>query len=287
MALFSERNGFVKPREIFQIDSLDLRTKNRIWDWVVRNFINTINTRISFGITFVDAEKSFLLKHIYCDIYGNSADDLKAITLDSIHKYFKNLFYSSHFGSAFDLVELIVSSWKTILDTSYGTKYNLQIKTMNCILEEEKVGYRLINGLMTRIVEDAEINTIEESLKTEHKSVTDHIQSALHSFADRNNPDYRNAIQESFSAVEAWLKNECGNPKSEFRSALQTLKDKGKLDIHPALINAFKDFYAYMSDEKGLRHALLDQSTKFEFEETKCMIVFCCTMINYLEAKKK
>ena len=173
------------------------------------------------------------------------------------------------------------------IDKPYGKDHALQIKRINDILEQEKVGWRLTNGLMTRFVEDVEIDTIEKSLNTDHKSVSDHIQSALHSFADRRNPDYRNAIQESFYAVEAWLKNENGNPKSEFRSALQSLKDKGKLDIHPALINVFDDFYAYMSDEKGLRHALLDKSAKFDFEETKCMIIFCCTMINYLEAKKK
>ena len=285
MALFSERNGFVKPREIFQIDSLDLRTKNRIWDWVVSNFINKIPIQnYSF---YIDVDKSHMLRHIYCDIMGNSADDLVSHTKNSISSYFKALFYTSPFFKIYDLIEVIASPWTSTLDKPYGRDYVLQINKLNKILEQEKVGYRLLNGLMTRIVENAEIDTIEESLKTEHKSVTDHVQSALHSFASRNNPDYRNAIQEAFYAVEAWLKNECSNPKAEFRSALQTLKDKGKLDIHPVLINVFNGFYAYMSDEKGLRHALLDQSTKFEFEETKCMIVFCCTMINYLEAKKK
>ena len=61
------------------------------------------------------------------------------------------------------------------------------------LLEQEKVGWRLTNGLMTRFVEKAEIDIIEDALKTVHNSVTEHIQSALHSFADRNNPDYRNS----------------------------------------------------------------------------------------------
>lgn len=285
MALFSERYGFVKPRETFQITSLDLRTKNRIWDWVVSNFINKISIQ-SYSL-YIDVEKSHMLRHIYCDIMGNSADDLTTHTKSSISGYFKALFYLFPFYKIYDLVEAIAAPWISALDKPYGRDYVLQINKLNNILEQEKVGYRLVNGIMAPIVENNEIETVENSLKTNHKSVTEHIQCALRSFADRTNPDYRNAIQESFSAVEAWLKNECGNPKSDFRSALQALKDKGKLDIHPALMNAFGGFYAYMSDEKGLRHALLDQSTKFEFEETKCMIVFCSTMINYLEVKKK
>lgn len=285
MALFSERNGFVKPREIFQTDSLDLRTKNRIWDWIVSNFINKIPIQ-SYSL-YIDVDKSHMLKHIYCDIMGNSADDLVSHTKSSISAYFKALFYSFPFYEIFDLVEIIVSPWISALDKVYGRDYVLQIKKLNNVLEQEKVGYRLVNGIMTPIVENAEIETIENSLQTRHKSVTEHVQCALRSFADKNNPDYRNAIQESFSAVEAWLKNEYGEPKADFRVALQKLKEQGKLDIHPTLVNAFKEFYAYMSDEKGLRHALLDKSAKFDFEETKCMIVFCCTMINYLETKKK
>lgn len=49
MALFSERYGFVKPREIFQIDNLDERTKNRIWNWVDENFIKTIPLKQFIG----------------------------------------------------------------------------------------------------------------------------------------------------------------------------------------------------------------------------------------------
>lgn len=287
MALFSERNGFVKPREIFQIDNLDMRTNNRIWNWVDENFIRNIPLKQFIGGDYIDLDKAHVLKHIFCDVHGNTADNPILTTRSSVTAYFRLLFYSKPFWDIFDFIELIVEPWIPFVDKPFGKEYANRMLNLNRILEQEKVGWRLTNGLMTQFVEESEIETIEESLKTCHKSVTDHIQSALHSFADRNNPDYRNAIQESFYAVEAWLKNECGNPKSEFRLALQALKDKGKLNIHPALMNAFKDFYAYMSDEKGLRHALLDQSAKFEFGETKCMIIFCCTMINYLEAKKK
>ena len=285
MALFSERYGFVKPREMFQIDSLDERTKNRIWNWVDKNFIQLISKKKYSEL--IDLSNSPTLNHIYCDVYGNTADSVDGMSLGIITLYFKARFFKNPYWEIYDLVELIVEPWIPLLGKLIGTELKKRINNLNRILEQEKVGYRLVNGKVTPIVENAEIDTIENSLKTNHKSVTEHIQCALRSFADRNNPDYRKAIQESFNAVEAWLKNENGNPKSDFRSALQALKDKGKLDIHPVLMNVFNGFYAYMSDEKGLRHALLDQSAKFELEETKCMIVFCSTMINYLEAKKK
>lgn len=287
MALFSERYGFVKPREIFQIEGLDERTKNRIWNWVDENFIRNIPLKQFIGGDYIDLDKAHVLKHIFCDVHGNTADNPILTTRSSVTAYFKLLFYSKPFWEIFNFIELIVESWIPFVDKPIGKDFVKRMSNLNHILEQEKVGWRLTNGLMTRFVEKAEIDIIEDALKTGHKSVTEHVQCALRSFADKNNPDYRNAIQESFSAVEAWLKNEYGEPKADFRVALQKLKEQGKLDIHPTLVNAFKDYYAYMSDEKGLRHALLDKSAKFDFEETKCMIVFCCTMINYLETKKK
>ena len=210
MALFSERNGFVKPREMFQIDSLDERTKNRIWNWVDKNFIQLISKKKYSEL--IDLSNSPTLNHIYCDVYGNTADSVDGMSLGIITLYFKSRFFKNPYWEIYDLVELIVEPWIPLLGKLIGTEFKKRINDLNRILEQEKVGYRLVNGLITRVVEDAEIDAIEESLKTEHKSVTDHVQSALHSFADRNNPDHRNAIQESFYAVEAWLKNECGDP---------------------------------------------------------------------------
>lgn len=285
MALFSERNGYVKPREIFQIDNLDLRTKNRIWDWVVDNFISKLP--VKQYSRFVDIEKAHDLKHIYCDTYGFSADDLQNIPIDPVKNFFRDRFYNNPIYEIYDLLELIVQPWIPFLDKSFYKDYQRAIDRLNNILEQEKVGYRLVNGVITKITNEVEISAIEDALKTEHKSVTDHVQCALKYFADRDNPDYRNAIKECFSAVEAWLKNECGDAKADFSIALQKLKDKGLLDIHPSIIQSFKGFYGYMSDEKGIRHSLLDDSAEFNFADAKYMILFCSTMINYLNEKKK
>lgn len=283
MALFSERNGYIKPREIFQIDDLEARTKNRIWDWIVENFIEKIPVSQSCS-GWVQKRDARDLKRIFCDAFGNSTDDIPDY-ISEVKAYFKKRFFSRPFYEIYDLLELIILPWIPTLEKPYGNSY--LVDKLNGIFEQEKVGFRLINGIVSPITNDIEIKTIEDSLKTEHKSVTEHVQSALKCFADRDNPDYRNAIKECFFAVEAWLKNESGDSQADFNKALQKLRDSDQLDIHPSLIQSFKGFYGYMSDEKGIRHSLLDDSAELNFTDAHYMIVFCCTMINYLNEKKK
>ncbi|WGS63939.1 hypothetical protein [Marinitoga aeolica] len=47
-----------------------------------------------------------------------------------------------------------------------------------------------------------------------------------------------------------------------------------------------KKLYGYTSDEKGIRHALLEgESTNISFDEAKFMLVSCSAYVNYLIEK--
>ena len=54
--------------------------------------------------------------------------------------------------------------------------------------------------------------------------------------------------------------------------------------MHPALNKAFSTLYGYTSNAKGIRHALLEEST-LDFEDAKFMLVACSAFINYLKVK--
>jgi hypothetical protein len=57
-----------------------------------------------------------------------------------------------------------------------------------------------------------------------------------------------------------------------------------KTEIHGALQAGFSKLYGYISDEKGIRHALLDQPN-VGFAEAKYMIVSCSAFVHYLIQK--
>ena len=65
-------------------------------------------------------------------------------------------------------------------------------------------------------------------------------------------------------------------------AALKQLAEK--TDIHPALRDSLVKLYGYSSNEKGIRHAILDES-KVGFDEAKFMLVACSAAAHFLIAK--
>lgn len=62
--------------------------------------------------------------------------------------------------------------------------------------------------------------------------------------------------------------------------ALKKLEQK--ISIHPAMKNAFIALYAYTSDGKGIRHALLDDSTaKVDETDALFMLGACAAFVSY------
>ena len=98
--------------------------------------------------------------------------------------------------------------------------------------------------------------------------------------SDRTNPDYRNSIKESISAVESLCRTVSGNDKATLSAALKILKDKG---LHPALESAFQSLYGYTSDANGIRHALLEKSN-LTSTEARFMLIICSAFTNYVIA---
>jgi hypothetical protein len=99
--------------------------------------------------------------------------------------------------------------------------------------------------------------------------------------SDRRDPDYRNSIKESISAVEALVKTVTKSDKETLGDLLKDLERKGKL--HPALKAAFSSLYGYTSDADGIRHALLDED-RVTFDQGKFMLVACSAFTNYVTA---
>jgi cytochrome c553 len=127
---------------------------------------------------------------------------------------------------------------------------------INKYLEKELSGYRFVNGIITDITNTQEVEMLENALADEDfPNVKAHLQRALELLSDRKNPDYRNSIKESISAVESIAKEIAQNPKAELAQALREIEKKGKL--HGAMKTAFMSLYGYTSDANGIRHALM------------------------------
>lgn len=163
------------------------------------------------------------------------------------------------------------------------------MKACNDILEAELSAYRFVGKQITQITVKEEIAEIEEALESPFKVVNKHLEEALKLMSDKKLPDYRNAIKESISAVEAMCRIIAKKEKATLGDALDIvgdmLKEKCGTELHPALKKAFQSLYGYTSAAEGIRHALLEEKVSLGFEDAKFMLVSCSAFVNYLISK--
>jgi len=199
---------------------------------------------------------------------------------DVLYVYMKKYLQTCKWFAVYDLLEFTVQNYpfSQPIDEYFVTE-------LNEILKQEASGYRLIEGTVTPITDESEIQEIELALAAETEDpVRIHLQRALELLADREVPDYRNSIKESISAVEALCTLVVGNASASLGKALDKLAKNGSLVLHPALCGAFDKLYGYTSDADGIRHALLEEVT-LDFDDAKFMLVACSAFVNYIRAK--
>jgi hypothetical protein len=169
-------------------------------------------------------------------------------------------------------------------EDSHSINTRALIELVNDILKRELSGYRFIQGTLTPISTEEEVQAIEtaiaEANRTGLTGVQYHIRSAVELLGKKPTPDYRNAIKEAISAVESVSMQIAGADSLD-----GALKELGKkTHIHGALGSGFSKLYGYTSDEDGIRHAILDDPN-VGFTEAKYMIVSCSAFVNYLIEK--
>lgn len=278
--LFSKRKGFTKIREVIQVESIDTELRNGLWDAIQIHYLDLYKE-------YSHEDLDLLIKQLW-HLYFKKTLDTIPLSFDSIYKYLRDYYYKCEWYEVYDLIEFISSHYSFEPSRVYSreTKNSNFRKFCNVVLERENSGYRFVDEYITEITSDIEIDSIEEAMNFDRKyeSVRIHLNTSLKLMSDKFNPDYRNSIKESISAVESLCKIISGDDKATLGKALKII-DK-ELQIHAALKGAFEKLYGYTSDSNGIRHAILEES-KLTYQDALYMLVSCSAFINYLASKLK
>jgi hypothetical protein len=278
---FSDRLGITSSTKKIQIDYIDDDLMNGLWNALKINVFEPLEN-MNFG-TYGSSEFRTLCEALWHHFFKLPIDTIPHDNYDS-NKYIRKWFFeTAEWFEVYNLLEFIT---KLNTNTLHFDK-TLFITFCNTVLEREFSGYRFINGNIAPITNTYEIAEIENAIThsesfTSLNGVNIHLKSALSKISDRVNPDYRNSIKESISAVESVSKAISKNNKDSLGAALD--KIKGKINLHASQEKGFKLLYAYTSDSSGIRHALMD-NTVCEFEDAKYMLISSSAFINYLITK--
>lgn len=278
---FSDRNN-IKPENMeLQINDFDERTRVRLNNIISELYVDTYKQSIYQTRKGVQD----FLRYVLGEVYLETVDAKETIYESNVFEEIKQTIIKDDYDSVLTLIEAVVDYWNTdLVEIDYNYKKGDLFRKINDIFEEEFVGYRFIDGQISPISDEIEMNAIEEALCNEYSTVVEHLSKALKLLSDRVEPDFENSIKESISAVEAMCKiiTDSKGGNSTLGKTLKKLKTND-VYIHSALEDAFEKLYGYTSDANGVRHAGDIGGANSTFEEAKYMLVSCCAFVNYLK----
>ncbi|GAK35639.1 AbiJ-NTD4 domain-containing protein [Bacteroides graminisolvens] len=272
MALFSERNGYVKVSDVIIKETITPEIENAII-----NKLEAWNENISgrvFPNPFIEIERAiwtYYLNKITTDFlydYGEETILSEIYIKEKKNEWYRKLDYLEFFISTANIVAKEYT--KSLCDG------------INHEFERLNYAYRIVENKIIPLTSEEEIKAIEVALTNENDSVRFHLNKALELLAQRPEGDYRNSIKESISAVEAFIRETTGEKDLKFNMLAQ----KG-IELPSVLRQAFEKLYGYTCDKTtGIRHALMDDTHVPGAAEATFMIISCSAFINYLTAKK-
>lgn len=276
MPKFSDRMGITKPPAEIQVESMNRELRNSLWNLIVEAF---------------SREWSIPVKKLFKSWFKLPVDNVPFDEYDC-KEWLKAQFMNMSWYDAYNFIEhvLVNVEYLTLNEMRGRALYrqpNFE-EGLNFLLERELSGYRAINGEIVPIIDQSEVEAIRRATDSTSslglEGPRQHILKALHLLGKKPEPDYRNSIKESISAVEGICKLLTDEKSGGIKVALEKLSSK--VHLHESFKKSLLSLYGYTSDEAGIRHPILEEKD-VGFAEAKFMLVTCSAFANFLIDKAR
>lgn len=272
---FSQRMGFRPLRPEIQLDDMGGDLHISIWNVLNLGFLRGYSPQLGSVYRFVKGSNRyyFALKY-YTEFQKTLVDYIPAEWSDFVAQFRKD-YFKLIWHEVYSLIEFVIANAETALTDSLTTSFNV-------VLEREGSGYRVVDGKVCPITSPEEMAAVEEALEkgSAYSGIGEHLSTSIRMLSDKQNPDYRNSIKESISAVESVARHITGEVGATLGQALKVLEKKHAL--HPALKTAFQNLYGYTNDEDGIRHSLMDDGKSLTSADARFMLITCSAFINFV-----
>jgi len=274
---FSQRHGYTPTHKLVQIESVDDELRSALWSaaqlTVWRAFKGPNSSYGGRGDSVRGSNFETFVNRLWMNHYKVPVDTSPRRWGDCLAKI-REIYFASEWYEVLDFVEFVASN----VDRRFSDHY---INACNSKLEEENSAYRFVAGLLAPIANEQEVDEVEIAigLHSRFPAASTHLRAALDMLSDRQNPDYRNSIKESISAVESVCKTITCDRGATLGSILARLERENGL--HRAMKQSFSAMYGYTSDADGIRHAMMDVPN-ISKAEARYMLIVCSAFINFI-----
>jgi hypothetical protein len=190
----------------------------------------------------------------------------------------KPLFMQGHYTKVFAFLQWVLRHESKPYGLDLGVEGSLR---------ESRAAYALLdNDTIVPVGSDAERETLARAFAdlaaSEFHGARAHLRNAG---PELTAGSYGPSTRESIHAVEAVARVLVPGAQT-LAPALSKLEQSVR--IHPALRKGFRNLYGFTSDEKGIRHALLDEpAAKVDETDALYMLGSCAAFVSYLINKAR
>jgi len=270
---FSERMGYKPVADIIQVEGMNDELRNSLWNVLYVEKFSTHEFN-NYGPSSPHTIERFSIS-LWSHFFKLPVDEMP----DSdhlIHQVIRKHFFACKWHEVYDFIEFCLEFFEYDYDAE-----GFVIK-LNAVLERELAGYRIINGRIAPITSPQELASVQSAIDDNaYPGASAHLKTALELLSSKTNPDYRNSIKESMSAVESVCRVITGDSSATLGAALAKIAKSQPL--HGALTEGFKKLYGYTSDG-GIRHAMREEPNLTQADAIY-FLVSCSAFVNYLKSK--
>jgi hypothetical protein len=266
---FSERYGY-SDRDWLQKEEMDEALRNRLWNVLDMTFFWPLRDASHGPEELTNVLQ--LWREFFARPIDEIADGEDEIRLTIRHVYFEEL----DWNGVYEFIEFAVANFEDV-PCGFQAEVNRQ-------LEAERSAWRLSGDRMVPVSTEEELAAVDKATDDAAPlgGVRQHLDAAKRLLADREEPQYRNSVKESISAVEALAQLIVEDDKATLGQALKRID--AEVPIHPCLKAAFDKLWGYRSDETGIGHGSFKDSA-VGTAEASFMLVASSAFVSYLIEK--
>lgn len=280
---FSEREGHRQPK--LKLESMSKALRTGLWNEFYYAFPDH---PVEPGYGMSPSLRHPMCMAIWLEHLKGAVDEYPGCSPSP--NFVKDVFLSAEWFEVFDLIEFCLQRLKPERDNLSRVARDRRTlppqalfeDRCNQVLEKENLAYTIVEGLVTPITSKQEIEEIETALRVPYGPAKEHIRKALVLFSNRQNPDYKNSINESIQAVESIAKEVTGDSNATLGKLTKRLQKR--LNLHSVFVEGLNKLYGFTSDvtrhgnasRKSDKHPKPDQAT------ARFMLVLCSAFVNYI-----
>ena len=271
MTEFYENHGYAEPKAILDERDIPDRLRNRIWNVLDILFFRDVSVGDGYSQPF-----QALSLHLRHNFFGLPID-MQCRSPHDEREILRTRYFELEFPQFYRFLEQML---KIRSQNGHAKKVRFKLRC-NQVFRDERTRFRFVGNTIAPITAPREIEEIEKAETDEFGG--EHIRQAMDLYSKKPDPDYRNSIKESISAVEATYRTATGSRHRNIACAIKAMENEG-IFIPPALKSGFSAIYGWTSDENGIRHALMESSSVVGEAEARLMLVMCSAYVNYLKS---